>query len=157
MEQQRQMLEEIRALSRREASVQNDALQGREVEEPPRSPAISTSSPAQAVSLLSPQILEFGGTDEENIQIWTQRVDRVAQVHQTSDDVTLLAASSKLTKLAKRWYEMQSGQVLKSWPALRQALIQMFDCRILFTAAMQRIEARRWNSSNESFDQYAIG
>ncbi|XP_025268265.1 uncharacterized protein LOC112639210 [Camponotus floridanus] len=51
---------------------------------------------------------------------------------------------------------MQSGQVLESWPALRQALIQMFDRRISFTAPMQRIEARKWNSSNESFDQYVI-
>jgi len=51
---------------------------------------------------------------------------------------------------------MKSGQVLESWPTLRQALIQMFDRRISFTAAMQRIEARKWNSSNESFDQYAI-
>lgn len=81
MEQQQQMLEEIRALSRREAFVLSDAPQEREIEESPRSPAISTSSPAQAVSLLSPQIPEFGGTDEENIQIWAQRVDRVAQVH----------------------------------------------------------------------------
>lgn len=43
-----------------------------------RSPAINVSSPAQAVSLLSPQIPDFGGTDEENVQVWTQRVDRVS-------------------------------------------------------------------------------
>lgn len=49
-----------------------------EREQTTRSPAISTSSPAQAVSLLAPQIPEFGGTDDENVQIWTQRVDRVA-------------------------------------------------------------------------------
>lgn len=159
MDQQKQMLEEIRALSRREASVPSDApheREERESEESPRSPAISTSTPAQAVSLLTPQIPEFGGTDDENVQIWTQRVDRVAQVHRAPNDVVLLAASAKLTKLAKRWYEMQQGRVLESWPALKQALLQMFDRRVSFTAAMQRIEARKWNMSKESFDQYAI-
>lgn len=114
MEQQRQMLEEIRALSRREPSVLSDAPQEKEGEEPLRSPAISTSSPAQAVSLLTPQIPEFGGTDEENVQMWAQRVDRVALVHRAPNDVVLLAAFSKLTKLAKQWYELQAGLVLKS-------------------------------------------
>lgn len=159
MEQQRQTLEEIRALSRREASAPNNAPQEKEARESiesPRSQAISTSTPAQAVSLLMPQIPEFGGTDDENVQIWTQRVDRVAQVHRAPNDVVLLAASAKLTKLAKRWYEMQQGQVLESWPALKQALLQMFDRRVSFTAAIQRIETRKWNMAKESFDQYAI-
>lgn len=83
-------------------------------------------------------------------------MDRVAQVHRTSSDVVLLAASSKLTKLAKQWYEMQQGSVLESWTELKKALIKMFDRRVSFTAAMQRIEARKWNTSKESFDRYAI-
>ncbi|XP_029163451.1 uncharacterized protein LOC114934906 [Nylanderia fulva] len=96
------------------------------------------------------------GTDEENVHIWSQRVDRVAQVHHASEDVVLLAASSKLTKLAKQWYEMQSGHVLESWYELKQAMIKMFDRRVSFTAAMQKIEARKWNPAKESFDQYSI-
>ncbi|KMQ91613.1 hypothetical protein RF55_8496 [Lasius niger] len=118
--------------------------------------AVSTASPAQAVTLLAPQIPEYGGTDKENIHVWTQKVDRVAQVHRAFGDVVLLAASSKLTKMAKQWYEMQSGHVLESWSELKRALTKMFDRRISFKAAMQRIEARKWNSSKESFDQYAI-
>lgn len=73
MDQQRQMMEEIRALSRREVSVPSESSREPErSDEPMRSPTISTSSPAQAVSLLAPQIPEFGGTDEENIQVWTK-------------------------------------------------------------------------------------
>lgn len=91
VEQQRQMLEEMRHITRRNSSVREEALPVRRREKLNRSPAISASSPAQAVTLLAPQIPEFGGTDEENVHIWTQRVDRVAQVHRASDDVVLLA------------------------------------------------------------------
>lgn len=80
----------------------------------------------------------------------------MAQVHRASGDVVLLTASSKLTKMAKQWYGMQSGHVLESWSELKRALTKMFDRRISFTAAMQRIESRKWNASKESFDQYAI-
>jgi len=169
IEQQRQMMDEIRILMRRESPAREEIPQERDRmrEEIPqereterdhttRSPAISTSSPAQAVTLLAPQIPEFGGTDDENIQIWTQRVDRVAQVHRAPDDVVLLAASGKLVKLAKQWYEMQNGAVLESWAALKRALTQMFDRRVSFTASMQKIEARKWNPSKEPFDQYSI-
>lgn len=156
MQQQQQMMEEIRQLARRDNYTASEPPPEPEEEEPVRSPAVSTSSPAQAVILLAPQIPEFGGTDEENVHVWSQRVDRVAQVHRASEDVVLLAASSKLTKLAKQWYEMQSGHVLESWFELKQAMIKMFDRRVSFTAAMQKIEARKWNPAKESFDQYSI-
>lgn len=48
LEQQRFMMEEIRALSRRAASNTPNSSQGREDAEPVRSPAISSASPAQA-------------------------------------------------------------------------------------------------------------
>lgn len=158
MQQQQQMMEEIRLLSRRDNYTASEPTPRLEEEEPIRSPAVSTSSPAQAVTLLAPQIPEFGGMDEENVHVWSQRVDRAAQVHRASEDVVLLAASSKLTKLAKQWYEMQSGLVLESWFELKQAIIKMFDRRVSFTAAMQKIEARKWNPAKESFDrdQYSI-
>lgn len=51
---------------------------------------------------------------------------------------------------------MQNGKVLESWLALKLALTQMFDRRVSFTASMQKIEARKWIPSKESFDQYSI-
>ncbi|CAL1687614.1 unnamed protein product [Lasius platythorax] len=156
LEQQRWMMDEVRTFVRRDSPAPDETPKPREREEAVRPPAISASSPAQAVSLLAPQILEYGGIDEENVQIWTQRVDRVAQIHRASDDVVLLAAFGKLTKLAKQWYEIQNGNVLESWTDLKQALVQMFDRRISFTAAMQKIETRKWSPAKETFDQYSI-
>ncbi|KMQ89167.1 hypothetical protein RF55_11226 [Lasius niger] len=156
LEQQRRMMDEVRTFVQRGSPAPDEAPRPREREEAVRPPAISASSPAQAVSLLASQIPEYGGTDEENVQIWTQRVDRVAQIHRASDDVVLLAASGKLTKLAKQWYEMQNGNVLESWADLKRALVQMFDRRISFTAAMQKIETRKWSPAKETFDQYSI-
>jgi hypothetical protein len=45
---------------------------------------------------------------------------------------------------------------LESWAGLKQELIKMFDRKISFTSAMQKIEARRWMQGKETFDQYAI-
>ncbi|XP_026826214.1 uncharacterized protein LOC113562106 [Ooceraea biroi] len=93
--------------------------------------------------------------EDENIQAWVQRVDKVLQVHQASDGITLLAASSRL-KEAKQWYESQTGPALESWIGLRQELVKIFDRNIPFYRAMQRIEARKWLVNKESFDKYAI-
>lgn len=85
-----------------------------------------------------------------------QQVDKVAEVHCASDDVVLLAATNKLTKAARTWFDFQSGSVLESWSGLKQHLIKMFDQKIPFYAAMQKIEARKWNHVSETFDQYTI-
>lgn len=53
-----------------------------------------------AVQWIASQIPEFGGTQADNVLSWVKRVEKVAQVHGASDGVTLLAASSRLTKSA---------------------------------------------------------
>lgn len=88
--------------------------------------------------------------------VWVNRMDKVALIHGATDATILLAASSRLMKSAKKWYEVQSGAAIESWIALRNALIKIFDRKIPFYKAMQKIEARRWNLGKESFDQYAI-
>ncbi|XP_077258535.1 uncharacterized protein LOC143895354 [Temnothorax americanus] len=117
---------------------------------------MSSVSPANAVHLLASQIPEYGGGSDENVQRWVQRVDQVALAHRVADDVTLLAASSKLTKLAKKWYNTQSGPVLTSWMGCRQALLKMFERKLPFYVVMQKIEARKWMPSKETFQEYAI-
>lgn len=62
----------------------------------------STVSPAQAVQLLSSQILEFSGIEEENVDLWIQKIEKVSQIHGVSDEITFLAAAGKLTKVARR-------------------------------------------------------
>lgn len=109
-----------------------------------------------ATKWLATQIPEFGGSDSENVQVWIRRVDRVAQIHGATDDVILVAASSKLTKFAKQWYELQDGSVIESWGDLKRELVKIFERRVPFYKAMQKIEARRWNPAKETFDQYSL-
>ncbi|CAL1683820.1 unnamed protein product [Lasius platythorax] len=134
--QQRYMMEELKALSSRGASNIPESAQEREVPQPLHKSRNSS--------------------DDENVVVWTQRVDKVARVHGATDDVTLLAASGKLTKTAKAWYDIQSGEVLESWSSLKQEIVKMFDRQVSFMMAMQKIEARRWLPHKESFDQYAM-
>lgn len=45
---------------------------------------------------------------------------------------------------------------MESWTGLKQEITKMFNHRISFCTAMQKIETRKWNCFKESFDQYAI-
>lgn len=121
-----------------------------------RTSAIGSATPAQAVTLLAPQIPEYKGTEEENVRRWIQRVEKVAQVHRAPDDVTLLAASSRLGKTARRWFDLGSGSMIESWMGFKEAIIKRFDRKILFHVALQKAEARKWNFAKETFQEYAM-
>ncbi|XP_072763218.1 uncharacterized protein [Anoplolepis gracilipes] len=75
--------------------------------------------PGNMINWLSTQIPEFGGTEDENIVTWIRRVEKVSLIHGATDRVTLLAASSRLVKSARRWYEVQTGAAVESWIGLR--------------------------------------
>ncbi|KYN09358.1 hypothetical protein ALC57_18534 [Trachymyrmex cornetzi] len=168
LQQQELIFEQLRTVTRRSNDThesspvrRNEPTMENNSEPSPQSEGtqvtvLNTMTPANAVSTLSRQIPEFGGSEEENVLVWVQRAERVARVHGAPDEVTLLAASSKLVKSAKRWYDLQLGSALESWSCFKQELIKMFDRKISFYAAMQKIEAHRWNYHKESFDQYAI-
>lgn len=67
-----------------------------------RNSTVEAASLAHAVTLLASQIPDFNGTKEENVRLWVQKVNKVAQIHGALDDVTLLAASNRLGKDARR-------------------------------------------------------
>ncbi|XP_029169193.1 uncharacterized protein LOC114939131 [Nylanderia fulva] len=113
-------------------------------------------STGSAVQALAHQIPEFAGSEENNVHAWVKRVDKVAQVHGATDGATLLAASSKLTKSARRWFDVQGDTAVESWVGLRAEMIKIFDRKIPFFRSMQRIEARKWLPAKESFDEYAL-
>lgn len=79
----------------------------------------------------------------------------MASIHKAPDDVTMLVATSKLTGLARKWINMGTGPMLNSWMGLKGAILKRFDRRVLFSVAMQRIEARRWIPAKETFQAYA--
>ncbi|KMQ88330.1 hypothetical protein RF55_12209 [Lasius niger] len=70
--------------------------------------------------------------------------------------VKLSAATSKLTKIARRWFDLSPGYVNKSWDAFKNAITRRFKRRILFNVVMQRVENRKWNFATETFQEYAI-
>ncbi|KYN07953.1 hypothetical protein ALC62_01072 [Cyphomyrmex costatus] len=143
LQQQELIFEQLRAITARnngtpdDSSVRSNAPTVEQISVPSPQQEIThvavlnSLPPANAVSILTRQIPEFGGSDEENVLV-------------------------KLTKSVKRWYDLQTGKALESWSSLKQELIKMFYRKISFTSAMQKIEARRWNCVKESFDQYAI-
>ncbi|XP_018361455.1 PREDICTED: uncharacterized protein LOC108760149 [Trachymyrmex cornetzi] len=116
---------------------------------------VESSPSANQVSLLAQHIPEFGGGEEENVVVWIQRVNEVAQFHRMTDDITLLAACSKLVKAAENWYKTQSGSMLKSWVELQAVLQRNFGQKVSFGIQMQKVKARQWIHFKESFQQYA--
>lgn len=108
------------------------------------------------VQTLASQMPEFTGGEEDNVVAWIRRVDKVAQVHGASDGATLLAASSKLSGPARRWYDVQGDEVLESWTGLRTEMLKIYDRKIPFHKIMQKIEARKWLTGKETFDEYVI-
>jgi len=87
----------------------------------------TTCTPNTPIQAIASQIPEFAGTEDDNILAWVRRVDKVAQVHRTSDGMTLLAASSRLVKSARRWFDVQADDAVESWQGLRTELIKIFD------------------------------
>jgi len=63
---------------------------------------------------LASQIPEFSGKEEENMRAWVRRIEKIVQVHGVGDGVTLLAASSKLSGSARRWFDIQGGAAIES-------------------------------------------
>ncbi|XP_011866710.1 PREDICTED: uncharacterized protein LOC105561385 [Vollenhovia emeryi] len=121
-----------------------------------RNPALASVSPAQAVKLLQSQISEFDGSEDGNVDLWLQKVEQVSQIHGVSQKITFLAATAKLTKSARRWYELCNGSAIESWTGFKEAVSKRFKRRILFDVATQKVEARTWMYSKESFQEYAL-
>ncbi|EZA47253.1 hypothetical protein X777_16556 [Ooceraea biroi] len=110
-----------------------------------RHTSIAAAPPSHAVTMLASQIPEYGGSEEENVQLWIQRVEQVARIHRAPDDIVFLAASTKLVKTARRWFDMGSGPMIESWAGFREAVLKRFTRKILFHVAIQKVEARKWN------------
>jgi len=140
------------SLSSREVSTESAGTSST----PQRNRIPNPGTPGGGIKWLATQIPEFGGGDEENVAAWVRRVEKVAEIHGATDGVTLLAASSRLVRAAKRWYDIQAGPAMETWSNLRRELTRIFDRKVPFYRAMQRVEARTWRTGKESFDDYAI-
>ncbi|KYM99954.1 hypothetical protein ALC62_09289 [Cyphomyrmex costatus] len=119
-------------------------------------PPLASVSPAQAVKLLANQISVFSGTEDDDVEVWIRKVERVASIHGVQDGVTLLAASSKLTKNAREWFDLDDGQINDSWFSFKNAIIKRFKRYVPFHVLMQKVESRKWNFPKESFHDYVL-
>ncbi|KMQ87107.1 hypothetical protein RF55_13706 [Lasius niger] len=108
----------------------------------------------QAVKFLA--IPTFGGLEEENITLWLNKLETIAVNHNLTSMVKLTAATSKLTKVARRWLDLSPGDINQSWDAFKTAITRRFKRRVLFNVVMQRVEGKRWNYAAESFQEYAM-
>lgn len=121
-----------------------------------RSDVLSGGVPGNQVAWLASPITEFEGSENDNVHAWIERVDAVAQIHRASSGVTLLAASSMLRKAAKEWYGYQKGPTIASWEGLKCEMTRIFDRELPYYRVLQKVEAKKWNASKETFDRYAL-
>ncbi|KMQ88500.1 hypothetical protein RF55_12002 [Lasius niger] len=109
-----------------------------------------------ATKFLIGQISSFGGSEEEDVERWIEKIESTALLHRVSSVDMLSAAASKLTKVARKWFDLKAGVVNRDWDCFKQAIISRFRRNVVFTAVMQKVEARKWNISAESFQDYAM-
>ncbi|CAL1680825.1 unnamed protein product [Lasius platythorax] len=103
----------------------------------------SMAATGQSIKFLSQAITHFGGTENENVTLWLEKIESVAVNHQLSPMVKLSAATAKLNKVARKWFDLSTGDVNKSWDAFKEAITRRFKRRILFNVLIQKVENRR--------------
>lgn len=108
----------------------------------------SIASTGNAVKFLSSQIPTYGATEEEDIELWIEKIESVAEIHHLSAVVMLSAAAAKLTKAARRWFDLSSGEINRSWLCFRTAILDRFKKKILYDVVRRKAEARKWIPSS---------
>lgn len=112
---------------------------------------MTTKISVNTVNLLASQLPEFSGKDDNDVELWIQKVERVIRIHGASQDVMLLAASGKLVKSARKWFEIGTGTINDTWSSFKGALLRHFRKKIPFEIVMKRVGSRKWNYPHESF------
>lgn len=116
----------------------------------------STKISVNTVNLLVSQLPEFSGKEDDDVEIWIQKVERVGYIHGASQDMMLLAVSGKLVKSARKWFELGAGTINDIWISFKNALLRQFTRKIPYQVIMKKVEARKWNFMHESFNDYAL-
>lgn len=119
----------------------------------------TTKISVNTINLLASQLPEFSGKENDDIELWIQKVvERVVRIHGASQDMMLLASSSKLVKSARKWFELGTGSINDTCQVEFQefALLRQFKRKIPYQIIIKKIEAREWNYSQEFFHDYAL-
>ncbi|XP_011878157.1 PREDICTED: uncharacterized protein LOC105567696, partial [Vollenhovia emeryi] len=122
----------------------------------PQSAETPSMASMNASRFLVSQIPQFGGTEDEDVELWIEKIEKIALIHGLPPGAMLSAASLKLTKAARRWFDLTTGSINESWSDFRSAVIRRFKRQILYTAVIRKADERRWIFSKESFQDYAM-
>lgn len=106
-------------------------------------PDTTIAATDQAVKFLSTALPTFGGTEEENVSLWLEKIETIASNHNLSSLVKLSAATAKLTKIARRWFDLSSGDINSSSDSFKTAITRKFKRRMLHSLIMQKVENRK--------------
>lgn len=109
-----------------------------------------------ATKYLSSQIPQFGGTEEDNVELWIEKLESVTRLHGCTHSTMLAAATSRLTKTARRWFDYSTGTINESWIVFRAAIVSRFRRKIFHGIIIQKVEVRKWLYYKESFADYAM-
>lgn len=118
--------------------------------------SINSSMSLTDASFLASQIPQFGGSEQECVELWIENIESVTEAHGLPPVAMLSAASSKLIKAARKWFELSSGSVNKSWMDFKNAITSYFKKRIIFNSVMDTAKERKWLHYKESFQDYAL-
>ncbi|XP_029679179.1 uncharacterized protein LOC115245167 [Formica exsecta] len=100
----RQLLQPLTRDQQQERANQGSSYQSRQPRSEAPSPssqgqsqhsAISAAPSTHAVSMLASQIPEFGGQEDENVDLWVKRVEQVSRIHGAHEDITFLASTTR--------------------------------------------------------------
>ncbi|KYB26024.1 hypothetical protein TcasGA2_TC033925 [Tribolium castaneum] len=97
-------------------------------------------------------IPEFAGTEEEDVLLWLNRIRAVRRNYGPNYNELLLAAISKLSGFAKKWFDSRPEHLDLSLAELME-MISTFGNREDRLSCMKRFEARKWRR-NEKFLEY---
>jgi len=109
---------------------------------PSRNSTLASPAIGQAIKTLTSQIPFFGGTEGKIGERWIQKVEWLARIYQATDDV-LLAATIKLSKLAREWFDLDTDDINDLWVIFKAALSSRFRSRISALEIMDKVEARK--------------
>jgi len=98
----------------------------------------------------------LSGLEDDDIELWIEKIENVAHIHGLSPAVMISVAANNLIKTARRWFDVNTGNTNKSWTDFKTVIFCRFRRRIPFGVIMQKIEARKWIFSSESFQDYAM-
>ena len=103
-------------------------------------------------SELSALLPKFKGQEDDG-DLWIQRVDAIQESYEVRDEVIKLVAVGKLTGQAQRWYYSKVDFIRMPWDELKTEFKSMFVSRPNKVLLMKKFESRRWRRT-EKFSNY---